>query len=111
MSIRYTRACIEANDEELKVLLPGFVSSVEEAKKNSEVQDFLRENITVDDATLKLRHYLFGDEYAAYDADVNHLLLLGVVDEIGDACRPSSVYGLSEELVDEVVITLEQEAI
>ena len=111
MSIRYTRACLEANDDEVKVLLPGFVSSVEEAKKKSEVQDFLRENIPVDDVTLTLRHYLFGDECAAYDADVNHLLLLGVVDEMGDACRPRSIDGLAEEQVGEVVFTLEQEAV
>ncbi len=111
MSIRYTRACFEANDEELKVLLPGFVSSVEEAKKNSEVRDFLQENITVDDVTLTLQHYLFGDECAAYDADVNHLLLLGVVDEMSEACRSRSVGGLAEEQVGEVTFTLEQEAV
>lgn len=111
MSIRYTRACLEANDDELKVLLPGFVSSIEGAKKNSEVQDFLRENITADDVTLTLRHYLFGDECAAYDADVNHLLLLGVADEVSDACQSRSVDGLAEEQVGEVVFTLEQEAV
>ena len=111
MSIRYTRACLEANDEELKVLLPGFVSSVEETKKKPEVRDFLRENLTADDVTLTLRHYLFGDECAAYDADVNHLLLLGVVDEMGDACLPRSVDGLAEEQVGGVTFTLEQEAV
>ena len=111
MSIRYTRTCLEANDDELKVLLPGFVSSVEEAKKNSEVQDFLRENIIVDDVTLTLRHYLFGDECAAYDADVNHLLLLGIVDEMRDTCRSRSVDDLVEEQVGEVTFTLEQEAV
>jgi hypothetical protein len=42
---------------------------------------------------------------------VNHLLLLGVVDEMSDACQSCSVDGLAEEQVGEVVFTLEQEAV
>lgn len=111
MSIRYTRVCLEADDEVQEVLLPGFVSSAEEAKKNSEVQDFLWENIKNTDVTLTLRHYLFGDECSPYNADVNHLLLLGILNEMKDARRLHPGDGLSEEQVGEVTFTLEQEEV
>ena len=84
MSIRFTRLILRADDDELALLCPGYITDMEQLYKIPAAAEFCRDYGEADAAEVIAEHYRYGDEGPEYDADQNHLMLIAAYNEQAD---------------------------